>query len=216
MCIRDRYKVKELEKIMPSSNMNLQIASDIGREILKEYYNYEAFVILYGTDTIGCIAPILSFMFENLKKTVILTSCLIPLSEPRNDAASNLVTTLTIAGHYWIPEVCVLFGDALYRGNRIVKYGTSALNLIISPNFDPLATIESYFNIDWDRILYCHSKKPFSVSFSLETNLTSISIFPFMSLETFASAFTEGVRGRFGCEARRCDRDLWIGELSLQ
>ena len=192
---RVRYKVKELPKIMPSSNMNLDIIIQIGKEIEKEYYHYEAFIILYGTDTLGCIAPLLSFMFENLRKTVILTSCLIPLSEPRNDASRNLVTALTIAGHYWIPEVCVLFGDGLHRGNRIIKDGTSALNLITSPNFSKLATVESCFNIAWDSILYSNSKKPFSAFFNLESNLTSITVFPFMSLETFNSAFIEDVKG---------------------
>ena len=192
---RIRYKVKELSRIMPSSNMNLGIIAEIANEIKKEYYNYEAFIILHGTDTIGCTAPILSFMLENLKKTVIITSCLIPLSETRNDASNNLITALTIAGHYWIPEVCVLFGDGLYRGNRIIKDGTSALDLIKSPNFPPLANIESYFNIAWDSILYSNTKKPFNAFTSLESNLTSVSLFPFMSLETLNSVFVEGVKG---------------------
>lgn len=198
---RVRYRIKEHQKVMPSSNMSLATVIEIAKMIQDDYYNYEAFIILHGTDTLSWIAPILSFMLENLKKTVIITSCLIPLSEPRNDASNNLVTALTIAGHYWIPEVCVLFGNALYRGNRIVKDGTSALNLIKSHNFRPLATIGSHFKIDWDSILYSNTKKPFNVSFSLDTNVTSREVSPFMSFADLNSDFVEGMKGKFSTKS---------------
>eukprot|EP00826_Nyctotherus_ovalis_P054704 TRINITY_DN7186_c0_g2_i2.p1 TRINITY_DN7186_c0_g2~~TRINITY_DN7186_c0_g2_i2.p1 ORF type:complete len:366 (+),score=66.33 TRINITY_DN7186_c0_g2_i2:52-1149(+) len=213
---RVRYRIRELSNIMPSCNTSLAVITEIAQVIQKAYCEYEAFVILHGTDIIGYTAPILSFMLENLRKTVIITACLIPLSVPRNDASNNLVTALTIAGHYYVPEVCVLFGNALYRGNRIIKEGTSSLNLIKSPNFAPLATVESYFNVAWDKILYTNSKKPFSTSLNFETSLTSISIFPFMPLATFSSVFVEGVKGKVRENVRRGDRDLRLGQLSLE
>lgn len=37
------------------------------------YYEYDAFIILHGTDTISYTASSLSFMLENLNKPVILT-----------------------------------------------------------------------------------------------------------------------------------------------
>ena len=48
-------------------------------------------------------ASALSFMIENLKKTVIITGAQIPICQTRNDAANNLLCSLTIAGHYCIP-----------------------------------------------------------------------------------------------------------------
>lgn len=37
------------------------------------YNNYEGFVVLHGTDTMAYTASALSFMLENLGKTVIVT-----------------------------------------------------------------------------------------------------------------------------------------------
>jgi L-asparaginase/Glu-tRNA(Gln) amidotransferase subunit D len=51
----------------------------------------------------------LSFMLENLQKTIILTGAMVPLTLMRNDAFDNILTSLTIAGTYHIPEVTVFF-----------------------------------------------------------------------------------------------------------
>lgn len=45
------------------------IAEDIGTN----YHRYNGFVILHGTDTMSYTASALSFMCDNLGKTVILT-----------------------------------------------------------------------------------------------------------------------------------------------
>jgi L-asparaginase len=37
------------------------------------YKNYDAFIVLHGTDTLSYTASALSFMLENLNKPVILT-----------------------------------------------------------------------------------------------------------------------------------------------
>jgi lysophospholipase len=83
-------------------------------------------------------ASALSFMIENLKKTVIVTGSQIPLSEARNDGVNNLLSALTIAGHYTIPEVLVVFDNKILRGNRSTKFSTSSLDSFKSPNFFPI------------------------------------------------------------------------------
>lgn len=45
----------------------------IASDIRKYYAKFDAFVILHGTDTMAYTASALSFMLENLGKTVILT-----------------------------------------------------------------------------------------------------------------------------------------------
>jgi len=66
-------------------------------------------------------ASILSFMLENLSKTVVLTGSQIPIAELRNDAVDNLLGALLVAGPYLIPEVVIFFGNRLLRGNRASK-----------------------------------------------------------------------------------------------
>jgi lysophospholipase len=99
----------------------------------------------------------LSFLLEDLGKTVIMTGAQIPLSQLRNDATDNLMGSLTIAGHYIIPgkasrlpsllgerskssysECCLYFSHTLFRGNRSTKASSFDLNAFESPNFPPL------------------------------------------------------------------------------
>ena len=95
----------------------IKIATDI--EI--NYTLYDAFIILHGTDTMCYTASALSFLFENLGKTVIITGSQIPLAEVRNDGFGNLLGAMTIAGHFIVTEVGVYFDHCLFRGNRYIS-----------------------------------------------------------------------------------------------
>ena len=73
------YYVKELEPILDSSNMSMVNWTDIASDIQTYYKDFDAFVILHGTDTLAYTASALSFMLENLGKTVILTGAQVRL-----------------------------------------------------------------------------------------------------------------------------------------
>ena len=66
-------------------------------------------------------ASTLSFMFENLNKTVVLTGSQIPMSELRSDAVDNLLGSILVAGSFQIPEVVIYFDNMVLRGNRATK-----------------------------------------------------------------------------------------------
>lgn len=138
---RTAFNILEYTPLLDSSNMTIQDWIHIAGDIEKYYHDFDAFVVLHGTDTMSYTASALSFMLENLGKTVIITGSQIPLSELRNDAASNLLGALTLAGHYVIPEVTIFFGNRLYRGNRTVKTNLSTFDAFDSPNMKPLANI---------------------------------------------------------------------------
>jgi lysophospholipase len=53
--------------------MNIDIWVELAEIIEKNYNNYDSFIICHGTDTMAYTASALSFMLENLNKTVILT-----------------------------------------------------------------------------------------------------------------------------------------------
>ena len=98
----------------------------MAKDISSYYQQFHGFVILHGTDTMAYTASALSFMFENLGKTVILTGSQVlspikkhktiyfvdmfqvPISELRNDARDNILGSLILAGQYVIPEVGAL------------------------------------------------------------------------------------------------------------
>jgi lysophospholipase len=108
----------EFENLIDSSNITSKEWVEMATKIEEYYEQYDAFIILHGTDSMGYTASALSFMLENLGKTVIITGSQIPLTETRNDAFDNLMGSILIAGHFIIPEVCIYFRDRLMRGNR--------------------------------------------------------------------------------------------------
>ena len=107
----------------------------IATDIELNYSNFDGFVILHGTDTMSYTSSALSFMLEDLGKTVVslvpsrraprdfphfvvrqvVTGAQIPMSQLRNDAVDNLLGALVIAGHYIIPgkDACCIAEIAL-------------------------------------------------------------------------------------------------------
>ena len=97
-------------------------------------------------------ASILSFMFTNLSKPVILTGAQKPIGELRSDALQNIVTAIEIAaaellGQVVVPEVCLFFRDQLLRGCRATKSSATSFSGFESPNYPPLAIAGETDNI---------------------------------------------------------------------
>ena len=67
------YHIKEQDTIIDSSNMSMGDWTVIAKDIEKYYKDFDAFIVLHGTDTLAYSASALSFMLEGLGKTVILT-----------------------------------------------------------------------------------------------------------------------------------------------
>jgi len=131
------YQIHEYPKLLDSCNMHMTDWARIAEDIAKHYSTYDAFIVIHGTgqnppsfsqqnhtnsppnthyplpDTMAYTASALSFMLENLGKTVILTGSQVPLAEARNDAVDNLLGALTIAGHFIIPEVSLYFHNTV-------------------------------------------------------------------------------------------------------
>ena len=85
-------------------------------EVISDRYDeYDGFVVLHGTDTMSYTASVLSFMFENLTKPIILTGSQLPIGQLRTDGKENLMTSLELAsahqldGTPMVPEVCIYF-----------------------------------------------------------------------------------------------------------
>ncbi|KAJ8979737.1 hypothetical protein NQ317_004724 [Molorchus minor] len=107
------YEIMEYDPLLDSSNMSckdwIKIAEDIGRN----YNKYDGFVILHGTDTMAYTASALSFMFQGLKKPIIITGS----------------------------QYVYFFANKLLRGNRTAKISSDALDAFASPNYHTLADV---------------------------------------------------------------------------
>ena len=186
---RLRYHLHEYENLIDSSELNSRHYVQVANTIEENYDKYDSFIIIYGTDTMGYMASQLSFMFENLNKTVVITGSQIPLSEWRNDAESNLIGALTVAEHR-IPEVTCFFNGSLFRGNRVIKESSTKLKAFNSPNFLELARFDVFLN--FRRNLIQKPPKPenkFSVFKLLERKIAIIYMHPLITSSIFLSSF---------------------------
>ncbi|XP_031703806.1 60 kDa lysophospholipase isoform X1 [Anarrhichthys ocellatus] len=178
------YTVIDYNPLLDSSNMTTDDWGRIGKDIEKNYENYDGFVILHGTDTMAYTASALSFMCEHLGKPIILTGSQVPIYEMRNDGRDNLLGALLIAGQFVIPEVCLYFYNKLYRGNRVTKVDAGSFNAFSSPNLAPLAVAEVDITINWDTVWRANTTAKFQVSTELNRNVGLLRLFPGITAAT--------------------------------
>lgn len=188
------YKIEEFEDIKDSATLDTEDWISIATVIEKNYDQYDSFIILHGTDTMSFTASALSFMLENLKKTVVITGSQVPLSQMRNDAFDNFLGALTVAGHYLIPEVTVFFNHKLFRGNRSTKTDAFGLGAFESPNADILGEFGLIFQPKWEEILQPNSK-PFRVHKVLSKKIGVLKIYPMIPVEVIEGVLSTNIDG---------------------
>lgn len=165
------------DKLIDSSDMGPEGWVHIGQVIEDNYADYDGFVVLHGTDTMAYTASALSFMLENLGKPVILTGSQLPVGVLRSDGKSNLVNALEMAaatdedGQPMVREVCVCFGDRLYRGNRITKYSAECFDAFRSANFPVLA--KAGVHVKWFEDIKDYTQKQPAEAFRVQKRLDS-------------------------------------------
>jgi len=147
-----KFEITELDELLDSANMMPSDWSRIASNVAERYDDYDGFVVIHGTDTMAYTASALAFLLEGLAKPVILTGSQIPLCEVRSDARTNLITSLLIASRFRIPEVCLFFGDRLFRGCRSVKISSDGFDAFDSPNYPPLGTVGVDIDVNWNRV----------------------------------------------------------------
>lgn len=182
-------------KPIDSSNVQPAFWDDLASEIAANYSEYDGFVILHGTDTMAYTASALSFMLVNTGKPVILTGSQLPLGAIRTDARRNLLTSVEIAASdQHVPEVCIFFGDQLYRGNRSEKYTSSKFDAFHSLNYPSLAEtgVQIVFNED---AIQPKPLRKFKVITGFDTNIALIKIYPGIHVNVIDSTLrTKGLR----------------------
>lgn len=135
------FDIVEYDPLIDSSCMGPKHWSRIATDIQNAYMDYDGFVVIMGTDTMAYASSMLSFMLENLDKTVVFTGSQIPFAEIYNDARRNLLVSMLFAANSTFPEVVVVFNDKVMRANRTVKVNSRGLDAFHSPNYPPLADL---------------------------------------------------------------------------
>lgn len=131
----------ELDPLIDSANATPVTWCTIASILYEHREQYDGFVVLHGTDTMAYTASALSFLLPAFGKPVVVTGSMIPISRARSDGRQNLVGALQVAARTDVPEVTLLFGQVLLRGNRATKSDASGLDAFDSPQCPPLADI---------------------------------------------------------------------------
>lgn len=189
-----RWHLEEYSPLLDSSNMDMADWVRMAEEIARLYDEFDAFVILHGTDTMAYSASALSFMLRNLGKPVVITGSQIPLIENRNDALDNLLGALTVAGHFHIPEVGLYFHHKLMRGNRTRKMDASGLDAFQSTNFPPLAEVGIGVEVAWHRVRRM-PRGPLVVRPITEPNVAALRVFPGITADILGNFLQPPLRG---------------------
>ncbi|KAF8320106.1 asparaginase-domain-containing protein [Clavulina sp. PMI_390] len=190
-----RYVILEWQPILDSSNIERSDWIRLATEIELNYALFDAFIVLHGTDTICYTTSALSFLLEDLGKTVIVTGAQIPLSQLRNDAVDNLLGSLSIAGRYIIPEVTLYFNHTMYRGNRVSKISSFDLDAFGSPNFPPLVDVGTEIVVNWKNVLSSKEIRRFRAYKSMCEDVATLRLFPGISASSARSFLAPPIRG---------------------
>jgi L-asparaginase len=190
-----------LDVLIDSSNINPDFWVKIAKIIKQNYDLYDGFVVLHGTDTMAYTASALSFMFENLEKTIVLTGSQLPIGTLRTDGKENLITSIEIAAARInnspaVPEVCIYFENKLFRGNRSTKYSAKHFNAFISDNYPPLALAGIEIDYNLGSIYYPSSKRKLKLHTSLSKDVIILKLFPGLTEKAISHVLNiPGIKG---------------------
>nr|KAJ3422761.1 hypothetical protein HK105_006440 [Polyrhizophydium stewartii] len=192
---RIKYSILEYDPLLDSSNMTMSDWVKIATDIEVNYRLFDAFIVLHGTDTMAYTASALSFMLEDLGKTVIITGSQVPLAEVRNDAVDNLLGALTIAGHFVIPEVGLFFDNRLFRGNRSSKVNAVDFNAFDSPNLRPLVNVGINIDVSWIDIWRPKRIAQFRTFKAMNPSVAALRMFPGITEATVRAFLSPPIAG---------------------
>lgn len=178
-----------------SSAIEPSIWIKLAETIANNYDLFDGFVILHGTDTMSYTASALSFMLENLDKSVILTGSQLPIGTLRTDGKENLIAAIEIAaarveGVSVVPEVCIFFDSHLMRGNRTSKMSSESFNAFRSRNYPTLARTGVHIRYDQSVIHRPDVTKPLKPHFVMDANIAILKLFPGITEYTVEAILT--------------------------
>ncbi|WVQ86289.1 hypothetical protein IAT38_008457 [Cryptococcus sp. DSM 104549] len=135
------YEILDLDKHMDSSEMTPSEWNTIAALVYENWDQYDGFIILSGTDTLGYTAAILSYLFASAGKPIVVTGAQIPLSKPRSDGWTNILDSLFVAGVLPYAGVGIVFNHQVLHGCRGTKTSPNLFAAFTSPSVPPLINL---------------------------------------------------------------------------
>lgn len=172
----------ETESIIDSSNFKKKDVEELLEIIEQNYHDYDAFLILMGTDTMAYISALIAYYIEGLSKSIVFTGSQLPLFLEGSDAKNNLSYTLKGLRDQRFPkEVGVCFNEQWHRAVEVSKVHTSSFDAYGAPkkiNTNKINIETLPFNIikNISANIYCHRFIPYQNNEVLKLILKNTSL----------------------------------------
>lgn len=119
--------VQTLAPLIDSANATPDDWNRVAAAIVAGHDAHDGIIVTHGTDTLAFTAAALCFALHGLRRPVILTGAMLPLTVAGSDGTRNLSDALA-AAETAPPGVWVQFAGALMHGARLRKSHSSALD----------------------------------------------------------------------------------------
>lgn len=186
------FEVHCYQRLIDSSNATPEDWQAIAFDLQAKWQDYDGFVVLHGTDTMSYSAAALAFMFQHIRKPIVVTGSQIPMIKKRNDALSNVFGAVEAVLNG--PNgVFLFFAGQLLEAARARKIDTSNLQAFQSPNFLPRGVL----GIEWEWRKMHLPKAPELIQIPpmKSGNITLLPVFPGVQASHWLGLLESNVKG---------------------
>lgn len=138
----------------------------VKERIQRSIDKYDGIVILHGTDTMSYSAAMLSFLFAEVNKAIVLTGSQIPISYKDSDGGKNLRDAVIAAGDQRLKGVFVVFHDKVIKGTRAYKRSSINRDAYISCNYPYVGVIKDsrlFLTQEYSALMEAEGSREFTV-----------------------------------------------------
>ena len=142
--VKDICHIEALQLMnLDSTNIGPKEWQEIAQCILREYDNYDGFVVTHGTDTMAYTAAALSYMIQKSPKPVVITGSQKSIFLRDTDARVNLLDSFVYAADPGSFGVSIVFNGKAILGTRARKERSKSYNAFNSVDYPEAAVIRN-------------------------------------------------------------------------
>ena len=177
----------------------------IARAIYENYDEFDAFVVLHGTETMGYSTAALSFALPNIAKPVVFTGSQAAFGAAGSDSIVNLENAIrVIVTRPDIVGVYLVFGTQIVQGTRVKKKTEFDYDAFKSSRrFPPLGIVGSSIIFNEEQIKKhnacfkncAKNKESLKLLDHFENNVVALSEHPGLSGDVITNLAKSGTRG---------------------
>lgn len=195
--LNHEFVIEGYPSLIDSSNATPADWQTIARDIESKWHDFDAFIVLHGTDTMAYTSAALSFMFANSDKPIIVTGSQVPMYKVRTDAMINVMGAISaceeLNGEKNSNGVFLFFAGRLIEGDRAHKAHTSDWQAFSSPNCPERGVL----GIDWRWRLTEAVKPPMVIHIPdmADSAVTILPVFPGVQAAHWQGLLNDSVKG---------------------